>query len=537
MRALTFSFLTLFFVGTTQAQTMTEALTLQLAQGPGAATEEDTTLLASIEPFYQDRAMLPIFVGDGGVNEKGRQLTELLSQAAKDGLDPGDYGLSKILELASTGEMSQLAELEMRLSLGLVKFASDLGEGRTSPQIADPKLYPFRDRVDATKVLAMAAEDGDMAKLLAEYRPKTVRYARVQQALHDYRALAEKGGWPTIPSGPTLTPGMTDPRIAMLREWLRIAGDLSDDADQSLAGGDPELYDPDMEDAVRRMQYRHGLDQDGAVGKATLRELNVSVEARIQQLTINLERRRWMRDDFGQRYIFVNLANFDLKLVDEPKTILDMRVVVGKTYHKTPVFSKEMTHIVINPYWNVPPSIARNEILPQIKKDPGYLARKNFTLFDGWGGNAGIVDPYSVDWSQYSGRFPYRLRQEPGQGNALGRIKFMLPNHFNIYLHDTPAKSGFRQTVRSFSHGCVRVHEPRILAEYVLANNPGWDRARIDRTIASGKRKIVVLKEPLPVHISYLTAWVNKDGSVHFRGDIYKRDGALARTLFGQRAG
>jgi murein L,D-transpeptidase YcbB/YkuD len=222
--------------------------------------------------------------------------------------------------------------------------------------------------------------------------------------------------------------------------------------------------------------------------------------------------------------------------VHEPKTVFDTRVVVGAPYHRTPAFSAEMTYLELNPYWNVPPSIARNELLPEIKRDPGYLAANGFELLTDWNDGAAAIDPWSVDWSQITPEdFTWRLRQMPGDGNALGRIKFMFPNPFNVYLHDTPARHLFEQAERSFSHGCIRVEGPEAFGAVVLAGQDGWPLERIHAAIESGERMIVTLEEPLPVHIAYLTAWVNKDGSVHFRNDVYGRDATLAAALLGPR--
>jgi murein L,D-transpeptidase YcbB/YkuD len=243
-----------------------------------------------------------------------------------------------------------------------------------------------------------------------------------------------------------------------------------------------------------------------------------------------------MPDDPGERYVFVNLADFELKVVDGPRTVFDTRVVVGAPYHRTPVFSDEMSYVEINPYWNVPSSIARNELVPKILEDPGYLAANSFELLNGWSESAQALDPQTIDWSTITpDAFPYRLRQGPGPGNALGRIKFMFPNRFNVYLHDTPARSLFAKDQRSFSHGCIRVENPEQFGAFVLAGQPDWSLDELHAAIAGGQRMVVALERPLPVHITYLTAWVNKDGTVHFRRDVYGRDETLAAALLGPR--
>jgi murein L,D-transpeptidase YcbB/YkuD len=324
--------------------------------------------------------------------------------------------------------------------------------------------------------------------------------------------------------------------VALLRDRLRASSDSEEVRLAAAALGGSELYDDQLQAAVTRFQERHGLAPDGRVGPKTLEALNVPIEQRIDQMLLSLERRRWMPDDRGQRYVFVNLADFELKVVDEPKTVLDTRVVVGAPYHRTPVFSAAMTYAEINPYWNVPSSIARNELLPKIKEDPGYLAANNFELLSDWSDSAVAIDPASIDWEGVTpDTLTYRIRQRPGAGNALGHIKFMFPNQFNVYLHDTPARSLFDKVERSFSHGCIRVYQPENFGAVVLAQD-GWSLDRIDAAIATGERTIVTLAEPLPVHIAYLTAWVNKDGTVHFRNDVYGRDAILADALLGPRA-
>jgi murein L,D-transpeptidase YcbB/YkuD len=330
---------------------------------------------------------------------------------------------------------------------------------------------------------------------------------------------------------------MSEPRVAALRARLLASNDAEEARLAAGAPAGPEMYDPQLEAAVLRFQHRHGLAQDGKVGPRTLAALNVPVDERIRQMVLNLERRRWMPDDRGERYVFVNLADFELKVVHEPKTVFDTRVVVGAPYHRTPAFSAEMTYLEINPYWNVPPSIARNELLPEIKADPGYLAANGFELLADWNDSATAIDPWSVDWSRIAADdFAFRLRQRPGEGNALGRIKFMFPNPFNVYLHDTPARHLFEKAERSFSHGCIRVEQPESFGAVVLDGQDDWSLELIKGAIARGERMIVPLERPLPVHVEYLTAWVNKDGTVHFRNDVYGRDARLAEALLGPRA-
>jgi murein L,D-transpeptidase YcbB/YkuD len=524
-----------FLLGATPAPGQTpapnaaaEALARHLSLGTGTVSERDAELLVVLAKFYQERQMAPLWLDADGPSARAEVLAKVLRDADQDGLDPEDYHASTITELLSAGSPDQRAELELRLSLGLLEMTSDLASGRLEPQKVNPELFVYPQEVDPAKVIRSAAGAQDIAAFVATYEPKQAEYLRLKTALADYRALAAAGGWPTIADGPTLKPGMTDPRIAQLRARLDAPAPQ---------GGNSTLFDPALAETVKQFQARHGLEQDGFVGQNTLAALNVPVEDRIRQILLNLERRRWMADDPGPRYVFVNLADFELKLVEEPHTVFDTRVVIGAPYRRTPVFSGEMTYLELNPYWNVPPSIARNELLPKIKADPGYLAANDFELLSDWSDNARVLDPHAINWSAVRpDTFAYKIRQGPGPGNALGHIKFMFPNRFNIYLHDTPARGLFAQEVRDFSHGCIRVQDPETLAAFVLDRQPGWSEGQIKAAIATGQRQIVTLNQPLPVHIAYLTAWVNKDGSVNFRRDVYGRDAILAAALFGPQA-
>ena len=485
--------------------------------------ERNDERLFQIFTYYQDRNFKPLWTRDDGAKAKGRKLLEALRAAGDHGLDPKNYSVEDIAERIDTKNPEVLAELDLLLSDVFADFASDLSIGQVSPSRINRDLA-ITSHGPGTLYLLDGAEDAeDLLPYLKTVTPQTVRYDRLVDGLAKYRKIAAAGGWPAVPPGAVLKPGGEDMRVAVLRQMLTITGDYSGTVSGS-------VYDEDAVAAVKAFQVRHGRNPDGVIGPSTLKALQVPVEKRIDQIILNLERRRWMADDFGKFYVFVNQADQVLKVVrsqdGKEKTVHTARVVVGKQYHRTPVFSKSMKYVVFNPYWNVPSSIANKEYLPKLKRNPGALASQNIRLISASGK---IVDPYSINWAGVK-RVPYRLRQDTGSRNALGRIKFMFPNKFNVYIHDTPSKSLFAKESRYFSHGCIRVQHPKQLAE-VLMSRQGWSGKRITSQIASAKRRIVKLKNTIPVHITYLTAWANKDGAVNFRDDIYGRDKILAAAL------
>ena len=481
--------------------------------------------LFQIFTYYQDRNFKPIWTRDSGAKTKGRKLLEALKAAGDHGLNPADYSVEDIEERIDDTNPEVLAELDLLLSDVFADFSRDLSKGRINPSSINRDLAIRPHGPGPLYLIDGAEQAGDLLPYLETVQPKTSRYTRLKDKLVEYRKIAASGGWPQIPAGKVLKPGTEDPRVPQLVRLLQITGDLP-----TSAAIDGMLYEGALIEAVKRFQLRHGRNDDGVIGPSTLKALQVPVDQRIRQMVLNLERRRWMKDDLGARYVFVNQADQVLKVVedngDREKTIHTARVVVGKPYHRTPVFSNTMKYIVINPYWNVPSSIANNEYLPKLRRNPGALARENIRLLTAGGTQ---VNPYSINWSAVR-RIPYRLRQDTGPRNALGRIKFMFPNKFNVYIHDTPSKSLFARESRYFSHGCMRVQYPEQLAE-VLLGVQGWTPKRIKRQIASGKRRIVNLKKHIPVHVTYLTAWVNKDGTAHFRDDIYGRDKILAKAM------
>jgi murein L,D-transpeptidase YcbB/YkuD len=316
-------------------------------------------------------------------------------------------------------------------------------------------------------------------------------------------------------------------RVRVLRTRLIVGGDLGQELNNN---GDS--FDNALEQAVREFQRRHGLEVDGIVGPATLEALDVSVEERVRQIELNMERWRLLPQDLGQRYVLINIPNFELDVVENGKTVMSMRAVVGRPYRHTPVFSARMTYLVLSPYWNIPPGIAIEDVLPLIRKDPNYLAKHNIKVFQGWGAETKEINPKTVDWTRVSAKnFKYRFRQEPGPQNPLGRVKFMFPNEFNVYIHDTPSQELFTKTERCFSSGCIRIEKPIELAEYVLRGDPEWTREKILAEIEKWVEQVVHLPEPIPVHVLYWTAWVDENGTIQFRKDIYGSDERLNEAL------
>ncbi|MBT8102955.1 MAG: L,D-transpeptidase family protein [Gammaproteobacteria bacterium] len=349
-----------------------------------------------------------------------------------------------------------------------------------------------------------------------------VQVERLQEALQRHRDLAASGGWPAVPAGPTIRQGSDDSRLGVLATRLAASGDLAGDEIVS------SYYDEALQDAVRRFQARHGLDADGLVGRATLRALNVPVERRIDQIRVNLERVRSLSDIDEQHFVLVNITAFKATIIRDGKALWTTKVIVGEEEDRTPELRSELRSVVFNPTWSVPHSIASEELLPNIKQDPGFFSNGGYELYDRDGNR---VDPADVDWDVYStNNFPFRLVQRPGPQNQLGRIKFMIPNPYSICMHDTPARELFASANRALSHGCIRVDDPLAFAELVLGSE-GWTRAQIESQIDSGHTKSIALKGPLPVHVVYWTAEVDDNGVIHFYDDIYARDDEFLEEL------
>ena len=463
-------------------------------------------------------------------------LIDRMRNASIDALDPGDYPVEQMLQirqpnrlaLSHTARMLKTAKAELYWSAFFLKYASDLKVGRFLPTKIEPKLYWQRKTIDMVAALRLVAALGEMDKFFDAWQPQIPDYLRLKQALSEYRATEQAGGWPLVPIGDLLKPGMQDENVPLLRRRLAV----TEGAPAEPPSGQEKIYTDDLITAVKRFQTRHGLDADGLVGKRTYFQMNIPVAERIRQIIMTMERWRWMPEDLGKDYIKVNIAGFELRRVTNGQRVDQMRVVVGTPYHQTPVFSDKMDYVEMNPYWNVPHSIAIKEMLPKLRARPQSLVSQGYEAVF----NDKPVPLTAIDWNRYSAdNFPVRLRQKPGPDNALGRVKFMFPNRFNVYMHDTPSRSLFGESERAFSHGCVRLARPIDMAVEVLNQLDGWNRARIERVLAGGERTVVSLKRPIPVHITYATAWRDAQGDVQFRPDIYRRDERLYAALFGRK--
>ena len=456
-----------------------------------------------------------------------QELLDGVRGATTHGLDPSDYHLEAIEARLAAGHWQSAdpiarTDLDLLLTESLARLAFTLHYGKLDPEQFDPvwNLSRSLDAPDPVAIFEQALRSGRIADFLNSAQPEGQFYQRLRTGLAEYRAIADSGGWPTLPDGPVLKDGLTDPRVPILRRRLWISGDLTEAADL-----DSEAYGSDVQAAVTRFQIRHGIDPDGKVGPRTLAELNVPVAARVDQLRASLERARWVFRDLEDDLLIVNIAGFQLYLLRGNELVWTTPVQVGKPYHATPIFKSTMTYLVLNPTWTIPPGILRNETLPRIRRDPAYLEQQNMSVITSKGK---VVDPATIAWDE---PFRYSIRQEPGPGNALGRVKFIFPNQYFVYLHDTPSKGLFARAERAFSHGCIRVQDPLVLAELLLRDDARWDRGTIDETIAGGKTTTVFLPEPLTVMLLYWTAEVDADGTVRFSQDVYERDAAVIDGL------
>ena len=489
--------------------------------------------------FYGRRIYKPAWVNDQGPLDSADALVKMVRQVDREGLRPGDYHLSKLETLLAEIRADQekkippnphrLVDLDLLLTDSFLILGSHLRCGRIDPKTLRPQWHVNQRAGDLSLRLEQALVSNQIEPALRSLSPTHAGYQQLRRELARYREIAAQGGWPVVSHGPKLQKGDSSARVSLLKRRLAAEGYLANFTQES------EVYfDDRLDGALRKFQLQNGLEIDGILGARTLAVLNVTADDRLRQIIVNMERWRWLPYDLGSRFILVNIAGFYLDVIDNGQLQMTMKVVTGKPYLRTPVFSATMTYLVFNPFWHVPTSIAREDLLPKIKKDATFLSKQKIRVFEGWGADAKELDPAGIDWQKIKAAdLKFHFRQDPGPQNALGRIKFMLPNPFEVYLHDTPSRELFDKPRRDFSHGCIRIEKPLELAEYLLKNDPDWSAEKIRSTLTGSvaPEQTVKLPEPINVHLLYWTAWLGADDQIYFSADIYGRDKVLEAAL------
>ncbi|MGB3460375.1 L,D-transpeptidase family protein [Rhodanobacter lindaniclasticus] len=482
------------------------------AQAPGNA----------VAAFYEQNRFAPAWTQAGNLD----QLLAALRDVAGDGLDPEDYALTelrrrRVVLTDPQATAQQRAQFDLLATDACFAALLHLYRGKVDPATLDTHWNFDPRQLDQARGLQAVREalaQGTLGELFARARPQHPYYAQLRAALAKLREVAAQGGWPVIANGPTLKPGSRDARVPALRRRLQLAGHaLGDAAD--------DLYDPALEAALEQFQREQYLAADGHLGKATLAALNVPVAARIEQLRANLERARWLLHQLQGDFVVVDIAGYRVTYYKDGKPVWRSRVQVGKPYRSTPVFKSAITYLTLNPTWTVPPTILKNDILPKLRRNRGYLAANRIRVLDGQGRE---LAPASVDWANPRGIV---LRQDAGPGNSLGRLVIRFPNEYAVYMHDTPHQELFASERRTFSSGCIRVERPRELAELLLDDPARWNRTEIDRAIDTLQTQTVMLPKPVPLLLAYWTVDLRGDGRVGFRPDVYRRDPPLLAAL------
>lgn len=508
------------FGGTLPMQEMLRAKIEMLRNNtaPITLTDELFSAISSLQHLYNGRGFVPIW----NVREK-KQLKALIAavgDSRRHGLAANDYhlkALERLLEIDG-GDAAEV-DLELLASDAWLLLASHYASGRLSPNGIDNQWRAARRNFNAVQAMEKAIKEKNLVGALQQFYPSQPGYRRLLDLLEQLRSQSD---WPRVTVKGELKPGESRTGVASLKRRLQASGELASSASAN------DLYDRETESALKQFQQRYGLNPDAVLGAATLDALNTTREQRIRQVIANLDRWRWLPDKLGRRHIRVNIADFSVEAWENGHPVLTMRAIIGRAYRRTPVFSANMSYLVLNPFWEVPPSIAVNDKLPLLRKNPEQLRQSGFEVLT----PDGAVAPTAVNWDNVSpSAFPYRLRQKPGPANALGQVKLMFPNPYNVYLHDTSERHLFDKDIRTYSSGCVRVQKPVELAAWALAEQKGWNLERMQRVIASGETTTVNITSPIPVHVEYWTAWVGDDGKPRYRSDIYGRDQMVDQAM------
>ena len=480
--------------------------------------------------FYENRNYEPAWSRPYTI----AKLIATIRNSHTDGLDPGDYhyetlkSFRKRIENAQPATPESLADFDILLSDSFIRLAYHQYFGKVDPETLNPYLQLVRllDGKEPMRLLLEAIESDRLDRIIDNLKPVHPFYLRLKKALARYRAIQYVGGWQEIPTGGRITAGSRDDRVPLIRRRLYLTGDLKNSDFSS------DLFDEELHAALSRFQARNYLEPDGIADRSTVRVLNEPVQQRINQILANIERARWVLHSFPLEYVLVDIAGYAVHYIKNGAPIWSGRAQVGQPYRQTPVFKSKITSLVLNPTWTVPPGIFRHDILPKVQKNPKFLQELDLKVYT-FAGQP--VDPTTIDWSKYPARkFPYILRQGPGPTNPIGDIKFVLPNPFYIYLHDTPEQEEFDTPWRALSAGCIRLERPLELAQLILKDRKRWSIHRIAEKIKSGQTINLSLPNPKPILLIYMTVWVDQEEVVYFREDVYSRDAKILKGLKGE---
>jgi murein L,D-transpeptidase YcbB/YkuD len=527
--------------------------------------------------FYEGMGNELVWSESNGPLPRARSLVDKVKDSPEEGLRSDYYNLGEIEEILDEARARELEgkgppgrrkllKLDRLLTKAFLIYGGNLLYGHVDPLDLEGESGTTREQTDLVEILGNAIDTDLVVESLDWLLPRHPGYSRLKMILKEYKEISARGGWPQVPMGINLKTGDRGEQVAALKERLYVTGDL-----KKADSGDRDLFDEDLEKAVRRFQSRHGLDVTGEVDPLTFSDLNMPVEARIRQIEVNLERWRWLARDFGQRYVMVDIAGFRLMIYEGNDAVLMMPIIVGQPSWKTPTFSGTITYLVLNPVWRIPKEIVLEEFVPKILENPDYLSELGVNIYKG----LTVIDPATVDWRELDKeKMDFWLVQESCPENPLGRVKFMFPNKFEVYLHDTPQRELFTASFRAFSHGCVRIEKPFELMDYLLKDTDqcsegfseaderpsfqtdlpemlrranidpsqtveeyferdclNWKHLNVISSLRTGLEQYIVLPEPVNVHLTYLTSWVDERGVVHFRTDVYGNDRSVDQAL------
>ncbi|WP_238524811.1 L,D-transpeptidase family protein [Halanaerobium hydrogeniformans] len=484
--------------------------------------------------FYENNDYKPVWLEEDGFSIEFEKLLKEIEASYYEGLNPEDYHLEFIQDYIAKNDIfaeentNKRAVIDIYLSDAYFSLATDYLSGKLDPEVILEDGDFSRNRIDNSEIFEGLKSENITVNLQSKL-PESDYYQRLKHKLYIYRDSGEVEQWPEVDSGSLLAQGAEGIRVSQLSDNLINRGYLSEENID-----DKYYFGSQLNAAVKEFQFNHGLSDDGIVGPQTLEALNIPYEKRIKQIMINMERWRWLPKDLGERYIYVNISDYSLNVYEDNNIIMNMKTIVGNEQRSTPVFSDEIRYLVFNPYWYVPKSIAVEDILPSVKNDIDYLDENNYKIF-AYNNNNTLrkIDASEIEWENIDeDNFNFLVRQEPGDENALGRVKFMFPNRFNVYLHDTPSKYLFDETERGFSSGCIRIEKPIELALYLLKDQEEWDRETLEEIMKEDNEKTIYLDETIPIYLQYNTAWVDNFGNLNFRKDIYNRDKILIEHYF-----